>query len=257
MAKIEHYYTQFENHGIYHIYNRSVDRKLMFKSDENYRFFIRQFDKYLSDYLRIYAYCLLGNHFHFMVKINDLTHLTKEPDTIGLPVSTDLTTFEKPLSQNDSDWLVSGDLITFEKLSNLNNLNEVPNLIKNSKTTHSIVSHQFKKFFQSYAMAFNKQHNRIGTLFQTPFKRVKVSDENYLRALVCYINTNAQKHQLVDDFKDWKWSSYHNLISNRESKLLKSELIDYFQDAGNLIFHHHEFAKKINNFEQDSFIEDT
>ena len=110
MAKKEHYYTRFENDGIYHVYNRTVDKKPMFTSDENYAFFIRQFDKYLSDYIKIYAYNLLGNHFHFMIKINDLT-----------------------------------DLTTFEKLSNLN------------KTTHDIVSHQFRKFFQSYAMAFNKR----------------------------------------------------------------------------------------------------
>ena len=47
MAKTEHYYTRFENDGIYHVYNRTVDRKPMFTSDENYAFFIRQFDKYL------------------------------------------------------------------------------------------------------------------------------------------------------------------------------------------------------------------
>jgi hypothetical protein len=353
MAKTEHYYTQFENDGIYHIYNRSVDRKLMFRSDENYRFFIRQFDKFLSDYLRIYAYSLLGNHFHFMVKINDLSHLTTSEEATDLSTfekltnvnnpqdlttfeklshlneklpnlnypqdlttfeklsnlneklpnlnySQDLTTFEKLSNLNEKlpnlnypqnlttfeklsnlneklpNLNYPQDLTTFEKLSNLNeklpnlnypqdlttfeklsNLNEkLPNLnAKTAKTTHEIVSHQFKKFFQSYAMAFNKQHNRIGTLFQTPFKRVRVDDENYLRELACYINTNAEKHKLVRDFKDWKWSSYHNLISNKDSKLLKIELIEYFQDVENFIFYHHEFAKK-STPERDFFIED-
>ena len=136
----------------YHVCNRSVDRKPMFLSDSNYDFFIRQFDKYLSIYIKIYAYNLLRKHFHFMIKVNDLT------------------TFK-----------------TFEKPSN-------PELQKKQKSTHEIVSHQFKKFLQSYAMAFNKEQNRIGTLFQTPFKRVGVEDENYFRELVCYINTNAQKH---------------------------------------------------------------
>jgi REP element-mobilizing transposase RayT len=76
MAKKEHYYTRFENDGIYHVYNRTVDRKPLFTSDENYAYFIRQFDKYLSNYIKIYAYNLLGNHFHFMIKVNDLTDLT-------------------------------------------------------------------------------------------------------------------------------------------------------------------------------------
>ena len=217
MAKTEHYYTRFENDGIYHIYNRTIDKKPMFLSVDNYAYFIRQFDKYLSNYIKIYAYCLLGNHFHFMIKVNDLT---------------DLTTFQKLSNLN-------------EKLSNLK-----------EKTTHDIVSQQFKKFFQSYAMAFNKQQNRVGTLFQTPFKRVRVEDEKYLRELVCYINTNAQKHNLVKDFKDWKWSSYNSIVYNKKTKLLKDELMGYFNDAENLIYCHQEYAKKIDAIERDFFIED-
>jgi putative transposase len=210
MAKTEHYYTRFEDEGIYHVYNRTVDRKPMFTSDENYAFFIRQFDKYLSNFISIYAYCLLGNHFHFLIKVNDLT-----------------------------------DLTTFKKLSNLK-----------EKTTHDIISHQFRKFFQSYSMAFNKQQNRIGTLFQTPFKRVKVENENYLQEITCYINTNAQKHNLVRDFRQWKWSSYNNTISNVKTKLLKEELIKYFFDLDNFIYCHLEYAKKTEEHQQDFFIED-
>ncbi len=211
MAKKEHYYIRFENDGIYHVYNRSVDKKPMFTSDENYAFFIRQFDKYLSNYIKIYAYCLLGNHFHFMIKINDLK-----------------------------------DLTTSEKLSNLSK----------PKSTHDIVSHQFRKFFQSYSMAFNKQQNRIGTLFQTPFKRVRVEKDTYLQELACYINTNAQKHKLVENFREWKWSSYHNLISNKNTKLLKEELIAYFDNVDNFIFCHEDYAKKIDAMEREFFIED-
>lgn len=135
----------------------------MFKSEENYAYFIRQFDKYLSDFVTILSYSLLGNHFHFMIQIKDLS-------------STDLT--------------------ISEKISNL----------EKQKSKHEIVSHQFKKFFQSYAMAFNKQHNRIGTLFQTPFKRVLVKNDAYVKELVCYIHTNAQKHSIVEDFREWKWT---------------------------------------------------
>ena len=205
MAKVEHYYTRFESNGIYHVYNRSVDRKSMFSSERNYQFFIRQFDKYLSDYIKIYTYCLLGNHFHFMIKVNDLS--------------------------------------SFEKF-------------KQEIEVHDVVSQQFKKFFQSYAIAFNKEQSRTGTLFQTPFKRVRVEDERYLLELICYINTNAQKHNLVEDFRDWKWSSYSNLISEKETKLLKKEVLRYFNDIDNLKYCHLEYAKKIDSIERDFFIED-
>lgn len=200
MAKKEHYYTRFEDNGIYHVYNRTVDRKPMFVSDENYAFFIRQFKKYLSDYVKVYAYILIGNHFHFIIKINDFT--------------------------------------TFEKLLNLAETKQKP--------AHDIVSHQFRKFFQSYAMAFNKQQNRIGTLFQTPFKRAKVTKERYLRELTCYIHTNAQKHGIVKNFDDWKWTSYHAIISSKKTKLEREDLIAYFNDLDNFIETHKEYAKKAN-----------
>jgi REP element-mobilizing transposase RayT len=225
MAKKEHYYTRFENDGIYHIYNRTVDRKPMFTSDRNYAYFIRQFDKYLSNYIKIYAYNLLGNHFHFMIKVNDLKSIQK-------------------LSNVSDGNNTKTDLETLKKLPN------------QEKTTHDIISHQLKKFFQSYAMSFNKEQNRIGTLFQTPFKRVRVENENYLRELACYINTNAQKHNLVKDFRDWKWSSYPNTISNKDTKLIKEELISYFGDIDNFIYCHLEYGRKIDSIERDFFIED-
>ena len=95
-------------------------------------------------------------------------------------------------------------MIAFENelASNLTIPKELSNL-KKLRTTHDIISHQFRKFFQCCAMAFNKQHNRIGTLFQTPFKRALIDNAAYFIRLVYYIHANPQTHQLIDDFKEW------------------------------------------------------
>ncbi|TBO45191.1 hypothetical protein [Pedobacter kyonggii] len=78
MAKTEHYYTKFEEGKFYHVYNRSIDRQPLFKSDANYRFFLKRFDQYLSNVLDVYAFCLLGNHFHLLIlvkeNLKDLNH---------------------------------------------------------------------------------------------------------------------------------------------------------------------------------------
>ena len=95
-------------------------------------------------------------------------------------------------------------------------------------TTHDIVSKQFQKFFQSYAMAFNKQHERVGTLFQTPFKRALIDDEDYFSQLVYYIHANPQLHGLVSDFRKWQWSSYNRMLLDKPSKLRKQEVLDWF-----------------------------
>jgi REP element-mobilizing transposase RayT len=52
----------------YHIYNRGNNGENLFYRSENYRYFLRKFDHYVSPYLYVYAYCLLPNHFHFLIK---------------------------------------------------------------------------------------------------------------------------------------------------------------------------------------------
>ncbi len=69
MAKTEHYYEQFIPECYYHVYNRSVDKKPLFVSDANYRFFLKQYDTYLSPLVETYSYALMGNHFHLGIKI--------------------------------------------------------------------------------------------------------------------------------------------------------------------------------------------
>lgn len=209
MAATEHYYTRFEPGCFYHVYNRSVDKKPMFKNWGNYEFFLRKYDQYLSPVVDTYAYCLLGNHFHLLVRVQDLT--------------------------------------TFEKLSNLTNPAK-------PQTTHDVVSHQFQKFFQSYAMAFNKQHERIGTLFQTPFKRALVDNAGYFTNLVYYIHANPKLHGLITDFRDWKWSSYNRVLNETVTRLKKNEVLKWFDNRENYVRYHAE--NQVMNNSEPYFIED-
>lgn len=191
MAKYEHYHTKFEAGQCYHIYNRSVDRKPMFKTQGNYYFFLSKFFHYLDGYIDVYAYSLLGNHFHFLIRIKD--QLMPTQTKIKVRGSTDL---------------------------------------------HLMVSKQFRRFFQCYALAFNKQHNRIGTLFQTPFKRAHVHGNDALRRLVHYIHNNPQKHQLVTNFKLWKWTSYHLHLNQRPTPLKRDDVLAFFGGKKNYIMYH-------------------
>jgi putative transposase len=55
----------------YHIYNRGNNKDLIFFEDENYRYFLTQFKKYVAPFCDVFAYCLMPNHFHFFLKVND------------------------------------------------------------------------------------------------------------------------------------------------------------------------------------------
>jgi REP element-mobilizing transposase RayT len=167
MAKTEHYFTLFEPDGIYHVFNRSVDRKQLFRSHDNYQYFLSRIKKYLLPVLDVYAYCLMGNHFHLVIKIK------------------------------------TTDVFAAHNLST-------------DKQVHNFISSHFRKMFQSYAMAFNKQHDRIGTLFQTPFKRARVWNEYYVAQLIRYVHLNPQLHGICN-FEEWAYSSWHALLNEENA----------------------------------------
>ncbi len=54
---------------VYHVYNRGNNGQDIYFDDENYSFFLKQFDKYLSSRVDVIAYCLMPNHFHFLIRI--------------------------------------------------------------------------------------------------------------------------------------------------------------------------------------------
>jgi len=58
-----------ESDKFYHIYNRTNNKELLFKDEENYRYFLSLFQKYISPIAHVYAYCLIPNHFHFVLQI--------------------------------------------------------------------------------------------------------------------------------------------------------------------------------------------
>ena len=53
----------------YHIYNRGNNREVIFREIENYYFFLGRYQKYLGNLVDTYAYCLMPNHFHFLIRV--------------------------------------------------------------------------------------------------------------------------------------------------------------------------------------------
>lgn len=60
-----------EKGQIYHIYNQGNNKERIFINEENRRFFLELFKQYISPICDVYAYCLLRNHFHFLLKFKD------------------------------------------------------------------------------------------------------------------------------------------------------------------------------------------
>jgi len=163
------YLSPFESGAYYHIVCKALDNQKLFFSDENKRYFLKRYSHYLKDYLNTYCYNLLNNHCHFLVK-------AKEEDEIR----------------------------TVLKLLNSDQLTTVQQkFISADITLDTLIERQFNSFFVSYTRSFNILNKKKGHLFDSPFKRILVENENHLSQLVIYINANAVKHKLVENIADF------------------------------------------------------
>tara|TARA_R110002051_G_C8667091_1_gene489851 strand:+ start:371 stop:943 length:573 start_codon:yes stop_codon:yes gene_type:complete len=62
----------FESGKIYHLYSRSIGNQELFLRDENYKFFLVKYSQYCEECFDTIAYCLIPNHFHFLVRVKEI-----------------------------------------------------------------------------------------------------------------------------------------------------------------------------------------
>jgi REP element-mobilizing transposase RayT len=55
----------------YHVYNRGNNGETIFLEPRNYTYFMRLYKKFTCPFAETYAYCLLKNHFHFLIRVKD------------------------------------------------------------------------------------------------------------------------------------------------------------------------------------------
>jgi REP element-mobilizing transposase RayT len=68
---MENKYATLEAEGYYHVFNRANGNEIIFRSTENYAFFLRQYLKYIHPFVDTFCYCLMPNHFHFLIQIKN------------------------------------------------------------------------------------------------------------------------------------------------------------------------------------------
>jgi len=183
-------------HGkYYHIYNRGINSDTLFKEKRNYEYFLKLYDNHIEPIAETFAWCLMKNHFHFLIRI-------KNADELSL---------KKKIEPSQS----------------------------------------FSNLFNAYTKAYNKSYNRHGPMFERPFKRKMISNESYFQNLIAYIHNNPVHHAICEHPLNYPWSSYITCVSEKKTKLKRTEVIAFFNDLENFKYVH---QLKINDLSIDTFL---
>jgi len=196
--------SALEYGNYYHVYNRGINSCNLFQENENYGYFLHLFDKYISPVADTFAWVLMKNHFHFLVRI-------KQEEEINL------------------------ERLNLRGFGNLEGLERI--------------NKQFSNLFNAYTKAINKRYIRTGSLFEHPFRRIKVEHPDHLKYLVYYIHHNPVHHGFCESMYDYPWSSFLTVPSPLKTKLKRKEVLAWFENMDGFKQYHN--AQKL---EEESFL---
>lgn len=219
---------QFDSGHLYHIYNQGNNRQKIFLDRENYLFFLRKIHKHVLPFADVLAWCLMPNHFHLMVHVNQV----EVDERIITPSAT--------LSR---------------ARSSLEVIPEIPGPTQSRARNTGTKLMSFNKsigiMLASYTRAVNKQQNWSGSLFRSETKAVCLTEVNgispgwitnmgiteftnndpdiqYPNVCFNYINFNPVKDGMIGKPEDWEFSSYPDFIGIRKGSLINRNRIQEF-----------------------------
>jgi len=189
--------ANFEFNQFYHVFNRTNNKEKLFKNLENRKFFLRRYGFYLKPFVDIHAYALLGNHFHFSIRVKPQKEISSYLNSIPLKEHT--VAIKMYLESTD----------------------------KKDRINELIIA-QHHRFFISYSQAINKMFKRQGNLFSKKFKRSLFSKKYKFKYFQYYLHHNARKHDFVKSFKDYVHHSYFDIINGNDWLVDTTYVIEQF-----------------------------
>jgi len=170
-----------ENH-IYHIYNRSNDK--VFYNRENYLFFLRKVNKLIKPFCEILSWCLMPNHFHFMVYTDK-----RSCQNVGEKHRPNLQVLTKQFATLTSAY------------------SQAINNQQNRQGSLWVHTTKAKKISG-----------------QTYFGTNNFNKSDIALICFNYIHQNPIEAKLVGKFEEWEFSSFSDFIGIRNGKLVNKEL---------------------------------
>ena len=215
---------EYLENGFYHLYNRGVEKRIIFSDEQDYAVFL----SYLKEYL------LPKDEFELRKKLSDPTLSYKEKDKIIKLLS--LNNFADEIS-----------LLAYCLMDNHFHF-----LIKQGS------SNSIDSFMNSlgtrYTMYFNRKYERVGHLYQGQYKAVIVSSDEQLLHLSRYIHHQALFSQ-GNALRGWEQpSSFPEYLGQRKTQWVKpEEVLNFFsKDKSNYLLSYEAFVRQNGNFDSVS-----
>ncbi len=196
---------QFEEGHIYHIYNQGNNRQKIFFDRENYLFFLRKMKIYILSYADILAWCLMPNHFHFMVLVNEVT--VGVAQTVGVASSDTDGRELKMRTFNDSIGIM---LRSYTNAIN-KKYNRSGKLIREKTKAECITC--------SDGITPSFHNTNSGTQIN-----IVDPEKQYPEMCFHYIHQNPVKAGLVKSACDYEFSSERDYAGLRNGKLVNKEV---------------------------------
>ena len=190
---------------MYHIWTHANGDEYLFRNGENYRYFMEKYLYYILSIGKTYAYCLMPNHLHLMVRFRDEKNL--------------LMFLKKKRKHQD------------KHLQGLEDLGGV---------LADLISQHFSNLFNSYTRAYNNKYKRKGSLFMPNFNRKLIDSEEYFARLIAYIHNNPVHHGFVSSPDEWTFSSWHAYVTDKKTHINKMEALAWFGPLKSFMAVHRE-----------------
>lgn len=190
--------------SFYHIYNRGVEKRVIFLDEQDYRVFIYYLELYLSPKEEI------------IDKIKDQINLTEDEKNSRISKILILNNFYNKI-----------ELLCFILMPNHFHI-MLKQIERNSMELF------MNSLTMKYVQYFNKKYKRVGPLFQGRYKAVLIDKEEYLLHLSRYIHINIKelldKNQLLSSYQ---WSSYPAYVKGLSINWLRKDYILYYFKKSN------------------------
>ena len=255
----------------YHLYNHANGGDDLFREEENYRYFLRKWKQHIDPVADNLAYCLMPNHFHFLVTVKSRellvkAMLEKRSSKLNKFFHQDLRSLSKDSSLEEISCFIQdlrglsnnfkhggspGFFDSIKQSSNLEGLDNI-DLEGLDDILSSYIIQQFSNLFNGYTKAINKRYRRYGSLFAPRFRRKVVDTSTYRLHLLAYIHCNPVLHGFESLPQNWEYSSYNQLLENGAWKKYFS---NHFNSLGEFeTFHIDYLQKKVDKDKAHDFL---